>query len=237
MNKSFRVMVLALMLFSTFKVVSALAFSASYDQEVTVNGNPIAAFKVQLQDKSMKASTNLGGVETFMIRNDSGTYNFVPSQKQATKLPDDARPNITDELPHYIDFLNKNGAKVTGSESKGGYECDIYEFIDPNTKAASKAWVWKEKQFPVRIEVNAPEGLTAVEFKNIDLEKSIEGKEFQIPEGITVTSYEEMARKAQEELQKAAQAGNQTQPVPADTTTPVTAPVVEAGAEAPANTQ
>lgn len=160
---------------------SAWAFTAVYDQEVSIKGTPVAVFNVMLQDKNMKAKTTINGVDTYMVRNETGIYNYVPAQKQALKLPVESGPNISDDLPNYPEFLKKNNAVLKKTEQYAGVECDVYEFTDPLINASSRAWLWKEKNFPVRIEVDAPEGLTAVDFKNIKIGEPINAEEFVIP--------------------------------------------------------
>ncbi len=176
-----KISLLAIFLFLAFSS-RVFAFSVSYDQKVSVNKSPIANIKVVVKDNNMRAESNFGGMASVMIRNESGSYSYLPAQKMATKLPASMdRPNMTRDLPHFMDFLNKNSGKKVGNEKLGEFDCDIYTFIEPTIKKEAKAWIWKQKEFPVKIEVDAPEGLTSVEMSNVQFEPKIDDSAFKLP--------------------------------------------------------
>lgn len=161
--------------------------SVTYDQKVTVEGNVIANIKVASQDDQMKAESNFGGVTAVMFRNKTGIYSYLPAQNVATKIPASMdRPNLTRDLPRFMEFLQKNEGKKIGSEVLEGKNTEVYSFTEPTLKKEAKAWVWKEKEFPVKIEVKAPEGVTLVELFNINLDPKIAEETFQVPAGAKV---------------------------------------------------
>ena len=169
-------------LLSLGRLNQSFALEATYDQKVSVDGNAIATIKVSTKGELMKAESNFGGMITVMIRNASGTYSYLPVQKMATKIPASMdRPNLTRDLPHFMEFLQKNKGEKIGSEKVGTYETDVYKFVEPISKKDAKAWVWKEKSFPVKIEVKAPEGLTLVELSNINIGAKVDEASFQLP--------------------------------------------------------
>lgn len=47
-------------------------------------------------------------------------------------------------------------------------------------------WVWKQKQFPVKITMNGPDGQSVVELSNIQLDASTSDTDFQLPAGVQV---------------------------------------------------
>ena len=160
----------------------AFAFSTSYDQKVSVNGNLVATIKVISQDDNLRAESDFRGMKSVMLRNKTGAYSYFPAQNMATKIPPAMeRPNLTKDLPHYMEFLKKNHAKKVGTEKYKDHDCDIYTFIEPNIKKDGKVWVWREKQFPLKIEVNAPEGLTQVELNSIQFDPKIDAATFNLP--------------------------------------------------------
>ena len=199
----------------------AFAFAVSYDQKVSVNGESVANIKVVVQDEKMRAESNFGGMATMMIRNETGTYSYLPTQKMATKIPASMdRPNLTRDLPHFMDFLQKNSGTKVGTEEAFGYQCDVYKFTEPTIKKDAKAWVWKEKEFPVKIEVSAPEGLTTVELTNIQFEPKIEENTFQMPADVKILDLEAAAPKnaLAEATQAATEATQKAAEPPAQTT-------------------
>lgn len=168
-----------------------LAFSVSYDQKVTVENNTVATIKVVVQDEKMWAQSNFNGMETVVLRNESGAYSYIPAQKMATKIPAAMdRPNLTRDLPHFKEFLEKNNGKKIGTEKINNQETDVYQFTEPTLQRDAKAWLWAEKNFPLKIEVPAPEGLTVVELTNIQFDPQMTSDQFQLPKDVQVIDLE-----------------------------------------------
>ena len=165
----------------------AFAFSVSYDQKVSVENNPVANIKVVVQDEKMRAESDFGGMKSVLVKNETGSYSYLPEQHMATKIPADMnRPNLTQDLPHFMDFLTKNKGEKIGSEKLEGRDCDIYKFTEPTIQKEAKAWIWTEKQFPVKIEVPAPEGVTRVELLNVQFNPLVEATTFQLPADVKI---------------------------------------------------
>lgn len=158
------------------------AYAVSYEQKVSIANNMVAIVKVIVQDKNMWAQSSFSGMETIVIRNPTGAYSYLPSVKTATKIPAEMdRPNLTTDLPNFLDFLKKNGGTKIGSEQAGGKNTDVYKFTEPTLQKEAKVWVWTEKNFPVKIEVPAPDGVTLVELYNIQFEPPIASGQFELP--------------------------------------------------------
>lgn len=186
-------------------ISNGFSFSSAYDQVIKVNGKEVTTFKVKLQDKNIRVENNMGGTAMMIVRNDKGTFNYLKEQNIATKMPAELdRPNLADDLPQYKAFLEKNNAKIVGSEKVGAYDTDIYEFVDPTTQMKTKAWLWKEKEFPVKFEVNAPEGLTTVEMSNIVLGETYPATDFELPADAKINDLSQMAA-GQEAIAESAQ--------------------------------
>jgi outer membrane lipoprotein-sorting protein len=205
-----RLILLALFLSITSQ---AFAFSVSYDQKVSVDNNAVANIKVLVKDDSMWAESDFGGMKTVMLRNETGSYSYVPEQNVATKIPAEMdRPNLTRDLPRFMDFLKANNAQKVGSEKVDNKDCDVYTFMEPMVQREAKAWVWKDKQFPVKIEVPAPEGLTLVELFNIEFDPKIEANAFTLPKEVKVLDF----AAAQQAALEAQAAQQQQQAAPAN---------------------
>ena len=229
--KKFLMFCAALSLLNVFFTPRVFAFSVSYDQKVSVQDNAVATIKVVVKDEKMKAESDFGGIATVMLRNETGTYSYLPAQKMATKIPASMdRPNLTRDLPRFLDFLQENKAEKVGAEQLLGYDCDVYKFIEPTIQKEAKAWVWREKSFPVKIEVTAPEGLTTVELTNIQFDPQIDEAVFQVPTDAKVLDLEAAAQQAP--VQAAAEGGLPEAPA-ADAAAPTPA-VPETAPAAPA---
>lgn len=178
--------------FAVFLIAAAipqtgLAFTGSYEETISMSERPVAKFKVTAKGDFVKTEFLNDEDPEQVIKNASGTYRIIPSQKVALKLPDlGEKENLLDDMDNYQEFLKQNQAKVIGSEKLQDKDTDIYEFIDPMTQKNAKAWVWKEKNLPLKIEVQANEGLLSVELSNVDLVTPIEDSLFTIPEEFKV---------------------------------------------------
>lgn len=176
------------LLFSMLTVsAQAWAVTVSYDQKVSVDNNPVATLNVLVQDDKMRAESDFNGVKSILYRNEKGTFTYMPAQKLAAQMPPMLdRPNITRDIPRYQEFLTQNNGVKAGAETVNGVECDIYTFTEPNINRPGKVWMWREKSFPVKIEVEAPEGKTTIEILNINFSPAVSEADFQVPDGVKI---------------------------------------------------
>ncbi len=59
--------------------------------------------------------------------------------------------------------------------------CDVYEYFDVDAESQLIAWVWKEKKFPVKLEVSNYFGKTSIFFDDIRLNEPIPESLFELP--------------------------------------------------------
>ena len=206
--KTFPVLVISLS-FSILASIDPLtaaettAFSVSYDQNITANGVPVAHFKIIFHNSNIRAEF-LGENSVpagIMFRNGSGYYNYNPQTKVAARVPQNMQqPNLTDDLPAYDAYLKRNNAILAGTETLDGRETDIYTFKDPLGHGDVKTWVWKEKMFPVKIEVTGPEGVTTVQFSNIQFDPPVTETDFELPADTKVMDFEAAIQETQTAL-------------------------------------
>ncbi len=165
----------------------ALAFTAKFDQHVSIGEEEVAKFTVSVKDKKVRAESNFGNINALMIRNDKGAFSYIPAQKTATKIPSQLQQrNVTDDLPDFKGFLESSNGKKVGSETFAGETCDIYEFKDPVNGENSKAWLSQTKNFPLKIEINTPQGVTKIEFRNIETGINLDDSLFEVPADVKI---------------------------------------------------
>lgn len=170
---------------------TVIAFTGSYEQSISVDGQEIASFRVTAKDQLIRTEFLKGEDTEIVLKNENGIFRYIPKQNVALKLPDvEAQTNLLDDLDRYIDFLNENEGKKVGQEKVGDYETDVYEFKDPITQNAAKAWVWTEKQFPIKIEVNAPEGILTILISKVNLGGEVDNALFELPSNIQIVDLE-----------------------------------------------
>jgi outer membrane lipoprotein-sorting protein len=175
----------------------AQAVTASYDQYVTLNGTPVAEIKVLVKGSWLKAESNFEGLQIIMLRNVQGIFSYYPAQKTATQIPREMdAPNVTVQIPDYARFLNENKARKVGAETIDGKECDIYKFIEPALQREATAWMWKEKKFPLQIEVLAPQGTTLIQIQNLKIGAEIPNSAFDLPVNTKILDLKAMQEKA-----------------------------------------
>lgn len=171
---------------------AALAYSVSYDQKMTVKGQVINS-KVLYKDSQFRIETAVQGMKTYLIKNQRGLFQYLPDQAMAMSLQGLMPGQAMIEDPEdYLAYLKKRNAQYLGSELIGGKRCDVYQFDDPNARGTVKAWVWKEKRFPVRLEIDGAQGNMVIEISNVLVGAGIRDTVFQLPEGVQVMSMGQM---------------------------------------------
>ena len=172
---------------------TALAFSVSYDQTVTANGQTMTA-KVQMKDGQFRIESPADNVSTILIHNATGTYSYLPEEQMAMKMPEvSLAQQPVPETDNYLGFLNSHQATRVRSEVMDGYACDVYEFASP-TGGMATAWVWKEKHFPIRIVQATPQGPMVAQLSHIQFDVPIPDAVFELPEGVEVMGLGDMGQ-------------------------------------------
>lgn len=165
---------------------SAEAFSASYDQTITGSHGTMTG-KVVLKDEQFRMESAMGGSTSITIRNADGVFTYLPQEGMAMRLPVlDASQQPVRGGDNYQEYLRQHDARLVKSETWHGMTCDVYEFTDPELKGTTTAWVWKEKQFPVRMEISGQGGPMVVELSNIELDVATDEAMFRLPPGVEV---------------------------------------------------
>ena len=160
------------------------ARSVAYDQK-TVMDDEVTTAKVILQDEQFRMEAVQEGVTTVAIRNAQGIFTYLPAERLAMKLPalETSQGGVIEDLNHYVSYVNQHNGKVIGQETVDGKVCDIYQFVDPANGNATTAWVWKEQEFPLRMETDGPEGKVITEIQNLQFDVPVDPSLFEIPAG------------------------------------------------------
>ena len=168
-----------------FVTGEAAAFSASYDQKTT-QGRNVMTGKVSLKDELFRMETTANGQTAVVLHNREGTFTVMPSEGMAMKTALHPGQGPVRGADNYAQYLQQHHAERIGSETIDGRACEIYRFSDPEAGGMVTAWVWTEKMFPVRYEVDGSDGKTLVELSNIQLGAQIPDADFQLPAGVAV---------------------------------------------------
>ena len=163
----------------------AAAFSVSYDQKTT-QGRNVTNGKVSLKDELFRMETTAEGQTAVILHNREGTFTVMPSEGMAMKTALHPGQGPIRGAGNYAQYLKERQAERIGAETVGGYACDIYRFTDPEAGGTVTAWVWKEKMFPIRLEIEGTKGKMLIELSNIQLAANIPDSAFELPAGIQV---------------------------------------------------
>ena len=162
------------------------AFSASYDQTVT-QGRQVTTGTVSMKDEMFRMDTTAEGQAAVTLRNASGTYTYLPAEGMAMKLAAlNPSQQPVEGAEDYLQYLTQRQAEKIGNETVDGHTCDIYRFNDTETKGTVTAWVWTEKQFPIKMEFDDGSAKTLVEIRNVQLGAAIPDAAFQLPADVQV---------------------------------------------------
>ena len=186
MRKDYMIGVLGVVIGVGLVAGEAAAFSASYDQK-TIQGRDVFNGRVSLKDDLFRMDTAVGGQTAVIIHNHEGTFTVMPNEGMAMKasslMPFQRPVSGADD---YTQYLARQHAERIGEETVGGYACDIYRLTDPEAGGTITAWVWKDKMFPVRMEIDGAQGKMLVEISNLQLGANIPDSAFKLPDGIQV---------------------------------------------------
>jgi outer membrane lipoprotein-sorting protein len=164
----------------------AEAFSVSYDQTVT-QGRQVMTGKVSMKDKMFRIDMTAEGQATATLHNASGTYTYMPAEGMAMKLPGlNASQRPIEHADNYAQYLQEQHAELIGTDTVDGHPCEMYRFTDPDTGDLVTAWVWTEKQFPIKMEFDDASGKILVEIRNIQLGAALPDALFELPADVQV---------------------------------------------------
>lgn len=172
----------AIFIISTLTSAAAVDIrSATYKQTLTGMGMREMTMQVWMKGNMMRVDSTPGGQLVTTIRRPDGLYNYVPSQNMLTKMPE---MNPKEEIRNpreYIEHLYGMGISPVGAEKVGQYDCNVYKYKDTFSGSPTTAWIWKEKNFPVKIEMQTPFGTSTAVFSDININIAVSDRLFELP--------------------------------------------------------
>jgi len=130
----------------------------------------------------MRMETTQQGQTAIMLMDfDAQTmYMYMPDQNIAMRVNFAQATKSATEEAQSIQNYNPT---VVGTETIDGKVCLVVEYTVEGT--ATKAWIWQEHGFPIRVEVTTTEGKHTVEYKNIEF-VDIPDNMFELPPGVQI---------------------------------------------------
>ena len=182
MSKTRMLWMAGVLVWAGVSAADASAFTARYDQKIT-HGRQIYQSKVAMKDTNFRMESTIQGQVSIVIHNDEGTFTVMPKDGIAMKTPLQPGQGGIEGADNYAEYLKKQHAEQTGSESVNGHACDIYHFTS-ETGEATTAWVAKDLQFPVKMEIESSEGKMLVDITNVQVGVPVPDSEFKLPPGV-----------------------------------------------------
>jgi outer membrane lipoprotein-sorting protein len=166
---------------------TAEARSVAYDQKTIMDDEVIMA-AVVLQDRKFRMESVQEGITSVAIRNEQGLFSYLPEERIVIRLPalETSQGGVVEELEDYLSYVNERNGTILRQETLDGKLCDVYQFVDPESGGATTAWIWKEREFPLRLETDGPDGRIVVELRNIRFDVPVSPSMFEIPDGYEV---------------------------------------------------
>ena len=158
--------------------------SVKYDMIMTGPGMPSMTTKVWLKQlaNKMKTESTVEGETTIQIVDWAAEvmYLYMPSQNMAYRMDLAGAPESPLEGTEAIEDYDYT---ILGTETLDGKVCLVVEWASEGVTA--KSWVWKDKGFPIRVEMVTSQGTTIIEYKNIDF-SNIPNSEFELPPSVEI---------------------------------------------------
>lgn len=167
--------------------------SAHWKQTVTIDANtPGKLQKVEaelwfLKPDQMRVVTTVEGKRQVIVIKSGTALIFEEGATAGMKMP--LKQQMLDQLAQYTEVFSKldtwKKAK-TGEEKLGEKTCDIYSFSDKSggLTTTGKVWLWAEKNFPMRMKLEAQGQSVTVEHSDVQVNEDVSPAMFEAPAGV-----------------------------------------------------
>jgi len=167
--------------------------SAHWKQTINISAaTPTMARKVEAElwfmaPDRMRVMPVLEGKRPVIIIKNGVALSFEEGRTEGIKMPLNQR--ILDTLAQHTEVITKldiwKKAK-TGEEKLGNKECEIYSFNDKSSgqPATGKVWLWKEKNFPIRMVLEAEGQSVTIEHSDVQVNEAVSPAMFEAPVGV-----------------------------------------------------
>lgn len=110
-------------------------------------------------------------------------YMYYPAQKMATKSALDSNMVPDSPLGEASNILDYS-PNIVGTETIDGKDCAVVAYEMPG-EGNVKMWIWKDKGFPLKMEMTANGSTTTIEYGNIDF-SDIPDSVFELPDDVQI---------------------------------------------------
>lgn len=149
--------------------------------------------------------TLIGDKLMVTIGTGDAVYTYSPFEGKAARTKVNT-PGIIEVLVQQANSMKKvQGVKKTGTETIGGFKCEVFTLTSPDKKTTGKAWMSVDPRLPIVLKqsVSAANGYAEVrEIKTIKLNSKISDEKFTLPKGTKIIDVKAQAKPAPKENSK-----------------------------------
>jgi len=172
-------------------IFTAGAFAEEFSADVNSSAvGMTTTSKIYYKDFDTSRTETMGMI---VIMNGKNSYQLVEQTKKyvVMDMEELRAQNPMADAESFAEYIEKNDIKKVGSETVGGYECDVYEgditYDASQAPMAMKLWYSPKLDYPVRTEAQLPAPMSGTAVST--LENIVTGKQpdslFEIPAGYT----------------------------------------------------
>ena len=176
--------IFAACLFSAMLASASAQGTFTYDSLITMNGSTVMESSNSIKDKKIRAEYK-GQLDFVLISNGEKMYLYYPSSNSAMMLPvSNPQAQPSQDTLESLDYKNIPGLKSVGEETIEGHACEVYEYEKNGN--ATKMWVAKDLQFPIKIQTAAEGRDVVILNRNVKKNVSLSDSVFELPSGAQV---------------------------------------------------
>jgi outer membrane lipoprotein-sorting protein len=167
--------------------------SAHFKQTMSVTGGgpeSLQSIKAELwflNPDRLRVVTVVEGKRQVILISSGFAYVFEEGAEVGMKMP--LQKQLLDQLAKSTEVFSKldswKKSKI-GSEKVGDRMCDVYAFKDlaDGQPVEGKVWLWKEKNFPVRIMQSSQGKTVTVDHSEAEINENVSPALFDPPQGV-----------------------------------------------------
>jgi outer membrane lipoprotein-sorting protein len=157
--------------------------SVKYEMVTSQPGEPSMTQKVWFKKDKIRTEMTVEGQTAILIANlaEGTIYQYMPSQNMAIKMQSDTK--VPEAPTESVKEIEKYKPTIVGTEKIDGKDCLVVEYNTEGTNI--KSWIWKEKGFPLKMEMATTTGKTVIEYKNVEF-VDIPDSMFELPAGVNI---------------------------------------------------
>ena len=160
--------------------MNAAIKTVKYEYTASALGSTVITQKVWIEANKIRIETAEQGREVVILA-DTETqtgYTYLPLQNLAVKRDYSQVPS---PVSQDVETVQKYNPVIIGNEHIDGKECTVISYAKDSAKV--KAWLWNDNGFPLKFEVETPQGVALIEIKNVDF-GDIPDSLFELPSGV-----------------------------------------------------